>query len=238
MCACGPASATPAGSTLFVIATTPALENLVLGWIADHPMPDSSRIQLRTLAPLAVPQAIENLDLAITGGEPPDGAFVTPLYEEGIAVIVHPENDIQSVSLETLEDLIAGRITTWSELNGDNLPVQTVIPFSADETRRHFENIVFLEGKPEPEAILAPTPSAMLQLVGETPGAIGYLPFSYLADEVRAIQVNNVTPTRENVANGRYPLMIPVIAYASEEPPGALREWILSIQTPEATPES
>jgi phosphate transport system substrate-binding protein len=240
LCACNPVTATPTESTISKIATTPALENLVLGWITNHPTPNSHRIELRIHAPLAIPQAIAEgtVELAITGGEPPDDSFATPLYEEGIAVIVHPENDIQSVSLESLESLIRGRITNWSELTGEDFPVQAVIPFSADETRIHFEQIVLPDGNASAEALLAPNPREMLQLVGEIPGAIGYLPFSYLTVEVHAIRVNNLAPTNENVRNGRYPLTITVIAYAPEEPLGALRDWILSIQAPEETPDS
>jgi ABC-type phosphate transport system substrate-binding protein len=78
----------------------------------------------------------------------------------------------------------------------------------------------------------------MIQLVVEERGAIGYIPFSYLTDEVRVIRVNNIAPTIENVRNGRYHLVMPVIAYAPEEPLGALRDWIISIQSPAETPES
>jgi phosphate transport system substrate-binding protein len=85
------------------------------------------------------------------------------------------------------------------------------------------------------KALLAPTPAAMIQLVSENPGAIGYLSFSSLSDEVRAVQVDNRSPSSANVRSGRYPLILPVIAYASEEPQGALRDWILAIQAPVET---
>lgn len=237
LCACSSASATPFQSETAIIATTPALESLVQNWIADFPSPDNTRIELHTLAPLDVSRAIEDgtAELAVVGNGLPDDVFVTPLYEEGIAVIVHPQNDIHSLSLENLAGLIEGRIGNWSELNGEDLPVQAVIPLSADETRIHFERLVELEGFPSVKALLAPTPEAMIELVGENPGAVGYLPFSSLTENVHAIRVDNLAPTNENVSNGRYPLVIPVIAYASEEPLGALRNWILAIQSPEAT---
>lgn len=237
LCACSSASATPSQSTAAIIATTPALENLVQNWIADFPSPDNTRIELHILAPLEVSQAIEDgtVELAVVANGLPDDVFATPLYEEGIAVIVHPQNDIHSVSLENLAGLIEGRIGNWSELNGEDLPIQVVIPLSADETRIHFERLVMLEGIPSVKALLAPTPAAMIELVGENPGAVGYLPFSSLTDKVRAIRVDNLAPTNENVSNGRYPLVMPVITYASEEPLGTLRDWILAIQSPKAT---
>jgi ABC-type phosphate transport system substrate-binding protein len=237
LCACSSASVTPSQSTVAIIATTPALENLVQDWIADFPSPDNTRFELHTLSPLEVSRAIEDdmAALAIVGSTPPDDVFVTPLYEEGIAVIVHPQNDIRSISLEDLDGLIEGRITNWSELSGEDIPVQAVIPLSADETRLHFERLVLPEGTASVKALLAPTPIAMIEMVSENPGAVGYLPFSSLTEDVRAIGVDNLAPTSESVSNGRYPLVIPVIAYAQEEPLGALREWILAIQSPDAT---
>lgn len=238
LCACSPASVTPTQLTLTTIATTPALENLVLHWIDEYPKPDNYRIDLRILAPLEISKSIEDdtAGLAIVGNGPPNDVFVTPLYEEGIAVIVHPENDIPTISLDDLEGLIDGRITNWSELKGDDIPVQPVIPLSADETRIQFEQLVLKQGFASVKSLLAPTPSAMIKLVGENQGAVGYLLFSSLTDEVRSIRVNNLTPSDENVRNGRYPLTIPVIAYASDEPISPLRDWILSIQAPVDTP--
>jgi len=237
LCACSAPSATPAPTTIASIATTPALEALVQTWIAEIPSPGIARFDLRTLAPLEVPQAIEEdtVQLAIVGGAPPDDAFVTPLFEEGIAVVVHTQNTIRSLSIEELEGLFSGRIANWSELAGEDLAVQPVIPLSADETRTHFEQLVMENEVASLKALLAPTPAAMIQLVSEHPGSIGYLLFSSLRDEVRALQVDNRTPNSANVRSGRYPLILPVIAYASEEPQGALRDWILAIQAPVET---
>ncbi|MEJ2570919.1 MAG: substrate-binding domain-containing protein [Anaerolineales bacterium] len=237
LCACSTPNPAPAPTTVATIATTPALEALVQTWIAEVPAPGVARFELRTLAPLEVPQAIEDdtVQLAIVGSAPLDDAFVTPLFDEGIAVVVHTQNAIRSLSLEELEGLFSGRISNWSELDAEDLAVQPVIPLSADETRTHFEQLVMEDKAASVKALLAPTPAAMIQLVSENPGAIGYLSFSSLSDEVRAVQVDNRSPSSANVRSGRYPLILPVIAYASEEPQGALRDWILAIQAPVET---
>lgn len=237
LCACSTPSLTPAPTTIATIATTPALEALVQTWIAEISSTDIARFDLRTLAPLEVPQAIEDntVQLAIIGSAPPNDTFATPLFEEAIAVVVHSRNDIRSVSLEELEGLISGRITNWFDLTGEDLAVQPIIPLSADETRIQFEKLVMRNEAASVKALLAPTPAAMIQLISKNHGAIGYLPLSSLTDEVHAVRVDNRTPSNANVRSGRYTLILPVIAYASEEPQGALREWILAIQAPTET---
>ncbi len=237
LCACSTPSLTPAPPTVVIITTTPALEALVENWIVEIPASDIDHFDLHTLAPLEMPGAIEDgsVQLAIVGGTPPEDAFATPLYAEGIAVIVHADNNIRSLSLDELEGLVSGRIANWSALKDADAAVQPVIPLPADETRIHFEQLVMGDEAASVKALLAPTPAAMIQLVAQYPGAIGYLPFSSLTDEVRALRVDNVEPSSANVRSGRYPLVLPVIAYALEEPQGALRNWLLAIQSPVET---
>ena len=234
--ACSLTTSTSQPNTEYNVVTTPALESLVQAWVENFTAPETMQIKLRVLAPLDVAEAIEDesAQLAIVGSVPPEDAFATPLYEEAIAVIVHPQNSIQSVSLETLADLIGGRISNWVELNDEVIAVQPIIPLSADETRIHFETHVLAGRLSAVNALLAPTPEAMIELVSEYPGAIGYLPFSALTSEVRLIRVENISPSPNTASSDRYPLRIPVVGYAIEEPIGPPREWLVLIQSPEA----
>jgi len=48
-------------------------------------------------------------------------------------------------------------------------------------------------------ALILPTPDAMLQSVAETPAAIGYVSFMHLSSAVKALAVEGVQPTWETV---------------------------------------
>ena len=53
---------------------------------------------------------------ALTEAELSQGLTEIPIALDGIAVIVHPENPVEDVSLETLRNIFTGGYTRWSEL--------------------------------------------------------------------------------------------------------------------------
>lgn len=42
---------------------------------------------------------------------------------DGIAVIVHPDNQIDSITVQQVSDIFTGKIKNWNQLGSDNLPV-------------------------------------------------------------------------------------------------------------------
>jgi DNA-binding transcriptional LysR family regulator len=227
-----PTTAVPTPS-LIRVATTPAFEGLVTQWVVQYGETQAiSRIDLRIYPLEDALKAVEtgSVDLLICGIQPPRGWFATPLSLEGIAVVVHPSNGIRSVNREDLAALFNSDIDTWSELGGEELPVQPVIPLPRDETRDYFAAQV-LEGSGfSPSALLAPSPLAMSTLVAEGEGAIGYLPLSQVTDMVRVVRVDGVLPNTTTVEDGRYLLRMEILALAPEEPEGATREWLSWLQ--------
>jgi ABC-type phosphate transport system substrate-binding protein len=75
-------------------------------------------------------------------------------------------------------------------------------------------------------ALLAPDPAAVLSLVAEDAGAIGYLPLSQVTEEVRVARIDGILPGASTIADGRYPLRLTVLATAPQEPSGQVRDWI------------
>ena len=42
---------------------------------------------------------------------------------DGIAVIVHPENKVDNLTIKQLSDIFSGKITNWKQLGGANMPL-------------------------------------------------------------------------------------------------------------------
>ena len=227
-----PPTATPTPS-LIRVATTPVFEGLVTQWVIEYGETQArSRIDLRIYPLEDALKAVETgtVDVIVTGTQPPRGWFATPLSLEGIAVVVHPTNSIRSLNHEDLAALFNGDIDSWSELGGEELPVQPVIPLPRDETRDYFVAQVLESSGFSPDALLAPSPFAMATLVAEGEGAIGYLPLSQVTDTVRVVRVDGVLPNATTVEDGRYPLRMEILALAPEEPGGMTREWLAWLQ--------
>ena len=122
---------------------------------------------------------------------------------DAMAIVVHPENKVNDLTRQQLEDIFTGKIQNWSELGGDDLKI---IPYSRETssgTYEFFKESV-LNDKNYVNGIMSmPATGAIIQSVNQTPGAIGYVGLAYLNEDVKAINVsydgeNFVQPSIEN----------------------------------------
>lgn len=55
------------------------------------------------------------------------GMGINPVqYEvalDGIALIVHPENKVDNLTIQQISDIFSGKITSWKQVGGENLPI-------------------------------------------------------------------------------------------------------------------
>lgn len=232
--ACAPAPTPSPTLQVARIVTTSAFESTAAEWAATFAFGQQSVLmEIEIMTPQAALKAIDagEADVIIAGVKPPQGWFASPLWVEGIAVVVHPSNSARRLSTDDLISIFTGRITTWSELKGENWAIQPIVPFSGDDLRAQFETQVLNDAPVTPNALLAPNPSAMASMVAEDEGAIGILPFSYITPEVLTVIVDGIIPTVSNLQNGLYPLSIEVLALAPEEPVGVARDWLAWMQS-------
>jgi ABC-type phosphate transport system substrate-binding protein len=222
-------TATALPETVEHIAVTPAFKDTVIDWLEEYsaeygPLP----FDLEVLPQEAALADIEEgkLSLIISSVNPPPGWFATPLAIEGIAVIVHPDNSIRDFSQDQLQGLFSGCISTWAELGGPQSQVQPAIPPVGDEIRELFDALITANAPPPPWAIVAPTPSTMLEFVRDNPSAIGYIPFSQAFEDIRVVRIEGILPGQSTFNDGRYPLWFSILAFAPEEPEGPIRQWL------------
>ena len=234
LASCSPEPTPTPTPTIAHVVTTPALEGIVTWWCASYAEElGLSPIELEILPPaeaLAVAKSGE-VEVVISGVEPPPDWFAAVLKIEGIAVVVHPSNPLRVFSMEELAAIFTGSITSWQELGGVDEPIQPVIPLPGDEVRIHFESLIPGDSRPSPAAQLGPTPLAVSMIVAEDPGAIGYLPFSLVTEEVRPIRVDGVLPGPSTIQDGRFPLRLEILALAPDEPIGAAYDWLVWLQS-------
>lgn len=141
---------------------------------------------------------------------------------DAMAIVVHPENKVNDLTRQQLEDIFTGKIQNWSELGGDDLKI---IPYSRETssgTYEFFKESV-LNDKNYVNGIMSmPATGAIIQSVNQTPGAIGYVGLAYLNEDVKAINIsydgeNFVQPSIENAKNNTYPVVRPLYFYHSTD---------------------
>ena len=157
--------------------------------------------------------------LAVVAGSPGDDLWAAPLAVDALAVIVHADNPLDSLTLAQLRQVFSGRIWRWSELEARVAGGEILVASreAGSGTRAAFEDLVLRE---RPEQAPAPiTTMAVLRLssaevaayVAEHPAAIGYLALGALEASseqgpVKPLAVEGVVPAPEQVSGGAYPL--------------------------------
>ncbi len=124
---------------------------------------------------------------------------------DAIAVAVHPANPITDISMKTLHDIYAGKLTDWSQLGGVEMPIVVIGREAGSGTRSAFEVAIGLI----PPAVHSQEHSetGMLRTaVAIAPGAIGYLSFDYVDASIKQLSVDGVSPCEETVRSGSYPI--------------------------------
>lgn len=97
-------------------------------WMAARPVRDAD---------------LENMRRRNVPNVPPLAAFQAPGVEnviglDAMAIITHPSNTVGKLSMVQLRDIFLGRITNWSALGGQNVPIKVFAPATNSAT---FESV-------------------------------------------------------------------------------------------------
>ncbi len=145
--------------------------------------------------------------------ETPDAFDQYIIGFDGIAVIVNPACGVEDITPEQIADIYTGKITNWSELGGEDQPIQCIGREAASGTRGAFEELIGIEDI----AIYAEEQNStgnVKQSVAGNPNAIGYVSLSAVDDTVKALKLNGVDASEETVKTGDYVLQRPFLMIA------------------------
>lgn len=156
-----------------------------------------------------------------------------PVAKDGIAVIVHPSNGVTNLTINRVRGIYQGWINRWSEVGGADMPITVISREDGSGTRMIFENLVMGDRRTTMTAQIAPSSAAVVASVARSPGAVGYVSMSALDASVRALRIENIAPTLENVASSAYPLRALVYFAGLREPQGVFRHFVGWAQSPE-----
>ena len=154
---------------------------------------------------------------------------------DGIAVCVDPANEVADLTKEQLTNIYNGTVTNWKEVGGADEPIIVIGREAGSGTRGAFEELVDLKDACKYANELDST-GAVMAKVASTPGSIGYVSLDVLDDTVRALKLEGVEPTAENIKAGNYFLSRPfVMATKGEiseqsEPVQALFDYLSSAE--------
>ncbi len=164
---------------------------------------------------------------------------------DALAVIVHPDNPVDGLTIQQLSDIYTGRIVNWKEVGGDDRPIVLLSRETNSGTHVYFLEEVVRRGEDDNEDIFAPQTLLMPSSVGITselrrnPNAIGYDGLGYVTEHEKVLAIAKdenspyILPTVETGADGSYPLARFLFMYTAGEPEGSIAEYIDWIRGPE-----
>ena len=147
---------------------------------------------------------------ALSDDEKADGAVENIVAIDGIAVITDSENTVSDITSEQLAQIYTGEITNWSDLGGADEQIVVIGREAGSGTRDAFEELSDVKDACKYAQELDST-GAVLAKVAATPGAIGYVSLDVVDDTVKALQLNSVDATEDNILAGTYVLQRPFV---------------------------
>jgi phosphate transport system substrate-binding protein len=172
---------------------------------------------------------------------------ITPVQfivaRDAIAVVVHPSNPVDELTLQQISDIYTGKITNWSHVGGEDRPIVLLSRESNSGTYVYFlENVIRLGEKESdllfsPDTLLMPSSEGISTEVRQNPNAIGYDGLGYVTPDQKTLAVAqnaggpHVRPSVETVNDASYPISRPLYMYTAGEPIGQVKaylDWILT----------
>ena len=153
---------------------------------------------------------IGNSSRSLKDEEKAAGVVENVVAIDGIAVCVDPANEVADLTKEQLTNIYNGTVTNWKEVGGTDEPIIVIGREAGSGTRGAFEELVDLKDACKYANELDST-GAVIAKVASTPGAIGYASLDALDDSVKALSLEGVEATAENIKAGNYFLSRPFV---------------------------
>lgn len=153
---------------------------------------------------------IGDVSRALTDEEKAAGLVENVVALDGIAIVTDTGNKASNLTTQQLKDIYTGKITNWSEVGGADQNIVVIGRESGSGTRDAFEEILDIKDQCDLAQTLNET-GAVAAAVQSTPGAIGYISLDALSDNVKALQLDGVSPSEETIKDGSYTLQRPFV---------------------------
>lgn len=166
--------------------------------------------------------------------EKASGLTETVIAKDGIAVVVHANNQVAELTMDQIKKIYTGEIKNWKEVGGKDAAITVVNRDEASGTRGAFEEIVLGKGvKFISGAVIQNSTGAVRTAVSQDENAIGYISIGSTDSSVKAVKVDGVDALEENVINGSYKISRPFLFLTNGTPDAATQAFIDFVLSPE-----
>jgi phosphate transport system substrate-binding protein len=162
----------------------------------------------------------------------PQGLVLTPLALSGVCLITNRANPVPDITFGTIQDIVAGRVTSWAQVPGSSR-TDAIVPGTLDTAgARDVFNSVFI-AVTTPQLYTPRTFATGAQLrdfVEQTPAAFGYADLALTAP-VHRPTYQGVACDRRTIRLGTYPAQRPLGLVTRGHPRGTLARFLRWVRT-------
>ena len=158
-------------------------------------------------------------DEIVYAGEKGVELIEKPIAKDALAFLVNPANTIDNLSIEQIQGIYMGDITHWTEVGGPDMAITPYVRNRNSGSQEKFETMVMagLTIKEFPEMQIGTGMMAPYWQLERDKSGIAYSPFYYYSVMLnngltKAIGVDGIAMTKENVRNNTYPYVTDVYA--------------------------
>lgn len=159
-----------------------------------------------------------------------------PVAIDAVAVYVHEDNPIASLTLAQLAALFRGQVDDWAQVGGRPGRVVLYSRENSSGTYAYFKERVLSGRDFASEAQTLPGTAAVIHAVSRDRGGVGYGGIGF-GEGVRAVPIvrddgRAVVASAESALDGSYPLSRPLLVYTVGEPRGTAADFIAWARSP------
>lgn len=153
--------------------------------------------------------------------------------KDGIIIAVNLQNPVSDLSMDQLRDIFSGKVKNWKEVGGPDAEIHVIVREEGSGTRSSFNSLVMKNEKIKPDSIVLSSTESVKQAIRQDPYAIGFVSMAHMSSDVKALEINGVTPSETTIADGSYPLIVPFVFITKGEPKGVVKDFIKWVFSPE-----
>ncbi|MGI2904457.1 phosphate ABC transporter substrate-binding protein [Tolypothrix sp. VBCCA 56010] len=157
---------------------------------------------------------------------------VFSIARDGVTVILHKENPVQSLSDKQVVDIYTGKVTNWQQVGGQDRAITVVNKAEGRSTLELFTNYFKLKNSDIKAQVVIGENEQGIKTVAGNPNAIGYVSIGSAENSaankvpIKLLPVNGVAATTANVQNSTFPISRPLNLVTKTEPQGLTKEFI------------
>ena len=153
--------------------------------------------------------------------------------ENIFTLIINPQINLTSLTTQQASNIFTGVTTNWKDVGGPNLAISPVIRPATSGTRALFDKYILGGASEAGNPLTSDSSTTVLDTVAHTPGGISYVTTTLVNPTVKAIGLDGISATEQNIKSGTYRLWGFEHMYTLQNGVNATTSFLDFMQTPQ-----